>query len=512
MGHKKALNCLYGLILYAIAALVCLQGCGQDRNSSKYNELKHEMSEQFSTSIKNSIVHLEISTYVYDQTRPWFRPDTLTQHGFGVAVGPDKILTTAANIANAALIKVKIIGYSKFINATVKTVDYDANLSLLEIDEAELDEPLSPIMFEDFYQKSAVTSYRVNADTDIMTARGYIDRAEVIQTALSFTSQLMFMVTDASDPVGRGALYCIGDKAVGISSFGDPERKRAELIPSARINAFLESAEGSDYRSFAEPGFNSLWLLDPYMRSKLSVPEEVEGGILVTAVHNMGTGCSMLEPMDVILAINGNDLTSYGRFEHPEYGNISYEHLITSRLEGEEMVFKVWRDGAEREVEAVAKSIITDDMLIPYQLYDQRPEYIIHGGFVFQQLTRDYLTAWGKDWMGSVPPQLINYYLKDSFNPTEAREEIVILSYVLPAQINLGYHQLRQLVVKSCNGMDINALSDILRAQELEPDSAFDVIEFEQANPTVVIPREGLEMHNQFIQQNYGVQKLVHLN
>ncbi len=512
MEHKKARKHLYSLILYAILALVCLQGCGQNRKSSNHNELKHEISEQFSTSIKNSIVHLEISTYVYDQTRPWFRPDTLTQHGFGVAVGPDKILTTAANIANAALIKVKIIGYSKFVNATVKTVDYDANLSLLEIDQTELDHPFSPIMFEDIYQKTAVTFYRVNPDTDFMTARGYIDRAEVIQTALSFTSQLMFMVTDASDPVGRGALYCIGDKAVGISSFGDPDRKQAELIPSARINAFLESAESGEYRSFAEPGFNSLWLLDPYMRRKLSVPEDVEGGILVTAVHNMGTGSSMLEPMDVILAVNGKKLTSYGRFEDDVYGNISFEHLITSRLEGEKISFKLWRDGNEQEIEAVAESIVTDDMLIPYQLYDQRPEYIIHGGFVFQQLTRDYLTAWGKDWMGSVPPQLMDYYLKDSFNPTETRKEVVILSYVLPAQINLGYHQLRQLVVKSCNGMKINALSDILEARELNPDSAFDIIEFEQPNPTVVIPREGLDMHNQFIQQNYGVQKLVHFN
>jgi len=63
----------------------------------------------------------------------------------------------------------------------------------------------------------------------------------------------------------------------------------------------------------------------------------------------------------------------------------------------------------------------------------------------------------------------------------------VILSYVLPANINLGYHDLGEIVVKKFNGMTIRSIADILTAQKRNPDSKYDVFEFELDNPVVVI-------------------------
>jgi hypothetical protein len=88
----------------------------------------------------------------------------------------------------------------------------------------------------------------------------------------------------------------------------------------------------------------------------------------------------------------------------------------------------------------------------------------------------------------------------------------VILSYVLPAQINLGYSSLGQIVVKKYNGMTIRSISDILKAQKLNPESGYDVIEFEMDNPMVVIPREQLPSADMFIQRSYGIQKLVNVD
>jgi hypothetical protein len=88
----------------------------------------------------------------------------------------------------------------------------------------------------------------------------------------------------------------------------------------------------------------------------------------------------------------------------------------------------------------------------------------------------------------------------------------VILSYVLPAHINLGYSNLGQIVVKKYNGMTIRSLADIPAAQKLNPESKYDVIEFEMDNPAVVIPREQLPAADMFIQRNYGIQKLSNVN
>jgi RNA polymerase-interacting CarD/CdnL/TRCF family regulator len=99
-----------------------------------------------------------------------------------------------------------------------------------------------------------------------------------------------------------------------------------------------------------------------------------------------------------------------------------------------------------------------------------------------------------------------------AFKPTAQRREIVILSYVLPAQINLGYTDLAQLVVSKFNGMPISRISDIEKAQKLNPGAKYDVVEFELDNPTVVIPRQQLPQVDATLATSYGIRKLVNVN
>ncbi len=77
---------------------------------------------------------------------------------------------------------------------------------------------------------------------------------------------------------------------------------------------------------------------------------------------------------------------------------------------------------------------------------------------------------------------------------------------MLPHAINLGYHQLRLLVVDKFNGQHVARLSDITEAQKLNPTDAFDTIEFEQDNPTVVIPRSQLKQADAQIASQYGIE------
>ena len=130
---------------------------------------------------------------------------------------------------------------------------------------------------------------------------------------------------------------------------------------------------------------------------------------------------------------------------------------------------------------------------------------------MFQKLTRPYLTNFGKDWIGKTTPHLL-YYLQDkAFKPTEERKDVVVLSYVLPAQINLGYLDLAQLVVSKYNGIPVSSMSDIIKAQKLNPESKFDVVEFELDNPTVVIPRGQLQQADMLIGNNYMIPKMANV-
>jgi len=252
-------------------------------------------------------------------------------------------------------------------------------------------------------------------------------------------------------------------------------------------------------------------LIDPAMRAYLKMPESVKNGVYVNDVYTIGTGNDVLKAEDVVLAIDGLEIDAYGRFSHPQYEELSLKYLVTSRRAGDELTFEVWRQGERAEVKVEVKGIKASQMLVPYYEYDKQPEYVVSGGFIFQKLTRKYMQQWGQQWSGRVSPHLYYYYRDMAFKPKDQRRDIVILSYVLPAEINLGYKDMGQAVVTKFNGLQVRSIADIVAAQKAEPDSDYDVVEFEMDNPKVVIPRGQLAAADAMIARNYGIGKPVNI-
>ncbi len=463
-------------------------------------------------TMKQSIVYLETSFYGYEHDQPWRHKKITENWACGCAVGEYEVLTTAWGVANLAYIKALRFGQNEFVSARIKVVDYESNLCLIELDPNALSEPLKPLVFSEDYRKGAeVDFYRLSSDNRLYNGRGYLDRALVRQTNTSYERRLHYLAANTSHRTGAGQVYCVDTEPIGIASWSN-DRKEASLVPAETINRFLAAVSRGSYEGFGSVGFTTSGLLDPSMRSFLKMPGSLKAGAYVTDVYNLGTGSDVLKQADVILAINGNALNSYGQFIHSKYELLDFHHLITSKSVGEEILFELWRDGEKIQLRSEVKNFKASEMLVPYHEYDNQPEYIITGGFIFQKLTREYLAEWGDDWAGKVSPQLYHHYRDLSFKPTPERSDIVILSYVLPANINLGYSKLGQIVVKKYNGMTIRSVADILAAQKLNPESRYDVIEFEMDNPAVVIPREQLPAADMFIRRNYGIQKLLNVN
>jgi hypothetical protein len=445
----------------------------------------------------------------------WKHPFTVTSklsHGDIKTLRKYEVLTTAWGVANLAYIKALRFGQNEFVGAKIKVVDYESNLCLIELDPNALSEPLKPLVFTEDYRKGAeVDFYWLSSDNRLYNGRGYLDRATVRKTNTSYEKRLHYLAANTSHRTGAGQVYCVDSEPIGIASWSN-DRKEASLVPAETINRFLAAVASGDYEGFGSVGFTTSALLDPSMRSFLKMPASLKAGTYVTDVYNLGSGSDVLKKADVILTINGNALNSYGQFIHPKYELLDFHHLITSKTAGEKVLFELWRDGEKIQVRSEVKNFKASEMLVPYHEYDKQPEYIITGGFILQKLTRAYLAEWGDDWTGKVSPQLYHLYRELSFKPTPERSDIVILSYVLPASVNLGYSKLGQIVVKKYNGMTIRSVADILAAQKLNPESRYDVIEFEMDNPAVVIPREQLPAADMFIQRNYGIQKLLNVN
>ena len=314
-----------------------------------------------------------------------------------------------------------------------------------------------------------------------------------------------------SQHTDSGEVYCTGTSPIGIACWSNSDNE-AGLIPAETIIQFLKSVKDGSYEGFGSVGFAVSDLLDPALRSYLKMPETLNYGVYVSDVYTLGTGSDILKTGDVILKIDDNIIDPYGFFEHPKYGQLQYDHLITSKSAAQPIKFEIWRDGKTREIKTEARNFKDSDMLVPYREYDRQPEYIVVAGFVLQKLTREYLQEFGSDIAGSAPSSLYYYYLESAFKPTEKRKDIVLLSFVLPTQYTLGYARLGQLVVSKYNGMAISSIEDILAAQKLNPDSPYDVIEFEMDSPTVVIARSQIQAANSLIGAKYGVTKMININ
>jgi len=458
--------------------------------------------------MKDSIVFLETSAHGYNLSEPWKHRGLSQNWACACAVGEYEVLTTAENVMNLAFAKALRYGQNEFVGAELVVVDYRSNLCLIRLAPSQLSKPLKPLTFVEEYPKGAqVDFYWLSADSRLFNGRGHLDRASVERTRTSHGQRLRYVIANASQRTGKGEVYCAGKSPIGIACWSSRD-KEAGLIPAETINRFLEAVRKGDYKGFGEVGFAISELLDPAMRSFLKMPASLGGGTYVADVYNLGTGSDLLKKGDVILRIDGHGLDPHGRFKHDKYEWLSFDHLITSKAVGESVLFDVWREGRKVKIRANVKNFKASEMLVPFHEFDRQPEYVVTAGFVLQKLTREYMKEFGDNLAGEAPSHLYHYYRDLAFKPTDERRDVVILSYVLPAPINLGYTGLGQIVVGKFNGMTIRSVADILEAQKLNPQSKYDVIEFELNSPAIVISREQLPAANQFVSRNYGIEKL----
>lgn len=462
-------------------------------------------------SMKSSVAYLQISYYGYEQYQPWRNKSLVQGWAIGAAVGKNQLITPAWNVANAAFIRARIHGQNEFISAEIKYVDYENNIALIELTSSEMSRPLKPLKFSEKYIKGKELSfYWLSSGGHLYSGRGFLDRAEMNRSSISYAKCLNFIAGDISDNTSNGQIFCIDSEVIGIALASND--KEAGILPSEVINRFLKDIKDGKYSGFGLVGFATHTLLDPAMRDYLKMPKDLLHGVYVPDVYTIGTGSDCLKSGDVIIAVDGKSLNPYGRFMHKQYDRLFFDYLITSKQAGEKITFEIWRDGKQQTLTTKVKNFDVSQMLVPYYEVDTQPEYIVLGGFIIQKLTRTYMAARGEDWPGKVAPHIYNYLVKSAFKPTPQRRQIIILSYVLPADINLGYARLGQLVVDNINGIKIGSMADVAEALKLNPSARYDVIEFEMDNPKIVLDRQKIKQASAKIAANYGIEKIENIN
>jgi len=449
---------------------------------------------------ENAIIHIEVTSKAYNYIQPWERSERKVYKS-GVVVEGRQIITTADGLADQTVIRLKKQGDGLFSLGRVAWIDYQADLAAITTDEKDFWTGLQPARLADPVPIAGQVRILRWRDDVLENRQGEIERLAVENSVLSFVSAPALKIDSTIPGAGYGEAVTVGDKLIGLACAQGGDAVTA--IPSSFIAPILQAEQAKTYTGLGYFDFTWDAAENPLNLDHLKLPGPARGIIVKETGLKPGV-VSPVHPRDVILQIDGFDIDAEGNYRDPQYKKLSLENLSSrGKWAGMDCKLKIWRDGKEQDiVYKLPKAEYTDE-LVPEQLFDQDPEYVLAGGFVFVPLSEPYLRSWGPTWRQHSPFRLFYYNMA---KVTPERSQRVVLSQVLPYPANIGYEGLRNTVIDEINGMKIRRISDIVTALK-SPVGGFDVFKFESGEPVqeAVLDASKMDEATQEIMAHYHI-------
>jgi hypothetical protein len=458
----------------------------------------HHSTGEFSWN--NAVIHIEISGKEYSYVQPWARAEHKVDKT-GVAIADHQIITTAEGLNDQTLIRLQKQGGGLYSLGRVVWIDYQSNLAALTTDEAGFWDGVQPAALADPVPVTgSVRILRWNDDR-LENRPGDIERMTVDNSALSFVSVPALKVDSTISNAIAGEAVTEGNRLLGLASGQDSDVVTA--VPASFISSIVNARKHGNFTGLGYFDFTWEPVQNPLALQYLKVPGAPRGVIVKDTGLKPGVP-SLIKSRDVILQIDGFDIDAQGDYDDPQYGKMMLENLSSrGKWAGQTCQMKIWRDGAEQTVTYTLPRAEYSDELVTEQSFDHPPEYVMTGGMVFVRLTDAFLRSWGPTWREQAPFRL-GFYETGKVKPD--RMQRVVLSQVLPDQINLGYEMLHDEVVDEVNGKKISQISDLLDALK-SPINGFDVFKFASGETTemAVLDASEVDAANQEIMTRFHI-------
>jgi len=456
----------------------------------------------------NSVVAIRITIQQWDHHNPWqkYSPDTSSVSG--IVIDGDRILTEAYPLTDHQLIQVMKNGDTRKYAGRVELKDYNANLAVITVPEEGFFENLNPVTFN----KPGIPEGKTETALWEGGADFKIYETEYIKTyvktykysALSICHRMSTEQSGSArgQPVFDEQGHCFGLVTNKLNGNG-----AVEVISVDTIHRFLKDLDDGTYE-----GVPSFWIEnsplrgDVHLKNYLGVAAD-QKGIYVSRVPASSSFSDTLLHNDVIIEIDNYVIDDSGNYDDPSYGKLYFPGIAASKHQvGDEITLKIIREGKETEVSSVCRPVNNDKFYIPPRENDIKPGYFLFGGMLFQELTRDYLTAFGRNWRQDADTRIL--YLYDTFEvyPEPGRRRIVILNKVFPHSVNIGYHRLKNEVLDTVDGIKVRDLAhawELLKSTEEE----FVRIAFSGGAEIILSPAAASAADKEIL-QNYGIPAL----
>ncbi len=459
-----------------------------------------------------SVVGVVVSYQGWDEQRPWVKKNPGVRRGSGVVVEGKAILTTAEMVAGATLVQLETFGRATHVEAEVAAVDPECNLALLSVSASGFFDDLKPV------QLAAATPTEGTLRTvrwqsqQLEASASRVKRIQVEESWYGVLEHAFLQVQTDLVSGGWGEPVFTDDHLVGLTvSQGNDQRAR--VIPVEVVSRFVSRARApGGYRAF--PVFGVKWQVNEDRALAAWLGQSgPPAGIVIRQVPWGSSGCGSLQPLDILLAVDGLPIDANGFVTHPSFGRVGFAQLLVERhVAGDSVPLRVLRKGHEISLSMTLRDYPVADDLIPARRWNQPPSYAIVGGLVFRELDGEYLRSWGGDWFKDAPLRLTTMYSLFAEAQTPERRRIVILSGVLPSSYNIGYQDLEEIAVAAVNGRPVASMDDLVGALGV-PVDGLDTVTFEPnaLRSEIVLDAASLDAATAEILKTFGISGAVRL-
>jgi S1-C subfamily serine protease len=439
----------------------------------------------------DSVVRISSTQQAWNQGQPWEKLPPDKRRSLGAIVAPGQVLTTAEMAADATYIELESPDGKRVAAAKVVAVDYEANLALLGPagdDDAKFFDGTRPFeLAERPKPGDALDIVQVEENGNPLVTTGAIQSIDVVSNFLPGQFFLTYEVKASMQSAANSFSLPVlrGGKLAGILTSYDAKDQLSDVTSTDIVARFVREAADGDYAGFPSLGISTSRTEDPNFRSWLKLPED-DGGLYVSTIR-VGSAAEKagLKKGDVIVAIDGHPIDRLGFFDDPHYGRLYWSHLVRgAKSSGDRLKLDLLRDGQALSVEAVLDRRDEKDQLVPAYTFGKAPSYLVKGGFIFQELTRPLLEAFGEEWQTRAPLNLLDVYENPQKYESRGRR-IVFLAGVIATPATVGYEPLRNLIVTKVNGKEIKDMKSLVEAFDQAGEDGLHAIEFDEEKFTV---------------------------
>jgi hypothetical protein len=459
------------------------------------------------------VVRVNVASQSFNFSQPWRKNTPAIRQGLGVVLMDGRILVTAQLVADHTYVEIEKPETALKAPAEVEVVDYDANLALLRAPAAAFLQSIPGARLDE----SGAVGERVEIIQIEPTGTPLRTPATIttVEVGPYPVDENAFLLYKLSVPLqSRENSFTVpafrDGRLVGLLMRYDPRTQTADVVPAPVIHHFLQAAGTEPYAGFPRAGLTFSDTRDPQLRAYAKLPDGQGGAYVTKVLPGSPAEAAGLQAGDVLLKVDGRDIDQDGNYEDERFGKISLAHYVSTALQaGQTIPVVVWRDGAEVALQATLAPRDRSRMTSQPYIFDTAPDYVIVGGLVFSELSRQFLREWGPRWPDEAPLKLVYLDRFQSELPPE-RGRIVFISSVLPGPDTLGYDSLGYQVVEEVDGRPIRSLQDLAAAVD-GAEGKFHRIKLAEDPGLVVLDVEGSKKAAERIKTEYGIPSLRHL-